>query len=156
MSHTTDATGSRCTRYPRGLIRRAGRSTVMEMADHRRSLRLVRIPSQEFATSIILEDSGELLTVGAKERTGQALSRFLHVVDGLIGQGLRILILATSNEALGKLHHAVSRPGRCVNKISVSTLHHYGGQRVAGTAWGHAVHRRVLTHLGRVICAVAR
>src|SRR5687768_2653356 len=39
MSHPTDATGSRCTRYPRGAIRRARRSTVMEMADHRRSLR---------------------------------------------------------------------------------------------------------------------
>jgi SpoVK/Ycf46/Vps4 family AAA+-type ATPase len=66
---------------------------------------------------LILEDSGEFLTMDAKERTGQALSRFLNVVDGLIGQGLRILVLVTSNEALGKLHPAVSRPGRCVNKI---------------------------------------
>jgi hypothetical protein len=66
---------------------------------------------------LILEDSGEFLTMDAKERTGQALSRFLNVVDGLIGQGLRILVLVTSNEELGKLHPAVSRPGRCVNKI---------------------------------------
>lgn len=66
---------------------------------------------------LILEDSGEFLTLDAKERTGQALSRFLNVVDGLIGQGLRLLVLVTSNEALGKLHPAVSRPGRCVNKI---------------------------------------
>jgi hypothetical protein len=34
-----------------------------------------------------------------------------------IGQGLRLLVLVTSNEALGKLHPAVSRPGRCVQKI---------------------------------------
>jgi hypothetical protein len=66
---------------------------------------------------LILEDSGEFLTMDAKERTGQALSRFLNVVDGLIGQGLRILVLVTSNEDLGKLHPAVRRPGRCVNKI---------------------------------------
>jgi hypothetical protein len=66
---------------------------------------------------LILEDSGEFLSLDAKERTGQALSRFLNVVDGLIGQGLRILVLATSNEELGKLHPAVSRPGRCVHKI---------------------------------------
>jgi SpoVK/Ycf46/Vps4 family AAA+-type ATPase len=66
---------------------------------------------------LILEDSGEFLTMDAKERTGQAISRFLNVVDGLIGQGLHILVLVTSNEALGKLHSAVSRPGRCVNKI---------------------------------------
>jgi hypothetical protein len=66
---------------------------------------------------LILEDSGESLTMDAKERTGQALSRFLNVVDGLIGQGLRVLVLVTSNEALGKLHPAVSRPGRCIQKI---------------------------------------
>jgi hypothetical protein len=66
---------------------------------------------------LILEDSGEFLTVDAKERTGQALSRFLNVVDGLIGQGLHLLVLVTSNEELGKLHPAVSRPGRCIQKI---------------------------------------
>jgi hypothetical protein len=66
---------------------------------------------------LILEDSGEFLTMDAKEHTGQALSRFLNVVDGLIGQGLRILVLVTSNEALGRLHPAASRPGRCVQKI---------------------------------------
>jgi hypothetical protein len=66
---------------------------------------------------LILEDSGEFLTLDAKERTGQALSRFLNVVDGLIGQGLRILVLVTSNEVLGRLHPAVSRPGRCVQTI---------------------------------------
>lgn len=61
ISHTTDATGSRCTRYPRCSIRRASRSTVIEMADHRRSLRLVGIPSQEFATSITFDTAGEVL-----------------------------------------------------------------------------------------------
>jgi hypothetical protein len=66
---------------------------------------------------LILEDSGEFLTMDAKERTGQALSRFLNVVDGLIGQGLRLLVLVTSNEALGRLHPAVNRPGRCVQKL---------------------------------------
>jgi hypothetical protein len=66
---------------------------------------------------LILEDSGEFLTMDAKARTGQALSRFLNVVDGLIGQGLRVLVLVTSNEALGRLHPAVSRPGRCIQKI---------------------------------------
>ena len=66
---------------------------------------------------LILEDSGEFLTMDAKERTGQALSRFLNVVDGLIGQGLRLLVLVSSNEELGKLHPAVSRPGRCIQKI---------------------------------------
>jgi hypothetical protein len=49
----------------------------------------------------------------AKEQAGQGLSRFLNVVDSIIGQGLRVLILVTTNEPLRRLHPAVSRPGRC-------------------------------------------
>lgn len=67
---------------------------------------------------IVLEDSGELLAADAKERTGQALSRLLNVVDGLIGQGLRILVLVTTNEELKRLHPAVARPGRCAAQIT--------------------------------------
>ena len=62
---------------------------------------------------LILEDTGELLAADAKERTGQGLSRLLNVVDGLIGQGLQVLVLVTTNEPLRRLHPAVSRPGRC-------------------------------------------
>lgn len=62
---------------------------------------------------LVLEDTGELLAADAKEKTGQGLSRLLNVVDGLIGQGLRILVLVTTNEELGRLHPAVLRPGRC-------------------------------------------
>jgi hypothetical protein len=66
---------------------------------------------------LILEDTGELLAVDAKDQTGQGLSRLLNVVDGLIGQGLRVLVLVTTNETLRSLHPAVSRPGRCVSQI---------------------------------------
>ena len=71
---------------------------------------------------LILEDTGELLAVDAKDRTGQGLSRLLNVVDGLIGQGLRVLVLVTTNEALRALHPAVSRPGRCVAEIEFAPL----------------------------------
>jgi hypothetical protein len=66
---------------------------------------------------LVLEDTGELLAADAKEQTGQGLSRLLNVVDGIIGQGLRILVLVTTNEELRRLHPAVSRPGRCASKI---------------------------------------
>jgi hypothetical protein len=62
---------------------------------------------------LILEDTGELLVADAKQRTGQGLSRLLNVVDGLIGQGLRLMVLVTTNEVLRRLHPAVARPGRC-------------------------------------------
>jgi hypothetical protein len=66
---------------------------------------------------LVLEDTGELLAADAKERGGQGLSRLLNLVDGLIGQGLRILVLVTGNEPLRRLHPAVSRPGRCVSIV---------------------------------------
>ena len=66
---------------------------------------------------LILEDTGELLSADARIQSGQGLSRFLNVVDGLIGQGLRILVLVTTNEEIGRLHPAVSRPGRCASNV---------------------------------------
>jgi uncharacterized protein DUF5925 len=66
---------------------------------------------------LILEDTGELLAADARMQAGQGLSRFLNVVDGLIGQGLRILVLVTTNEELGALHPAIARPGRCAANV---------------------------------------
>lgn len=71
---------------------------------------------------LILEDTGELLTADAKMIIGQGLSRFLNVVDGLIGQGLRVLVLVTTNEPIRKLHPAVARPGRCAANIEFTPL----------------------------------
>lgn len=67
---------------------------------------------------LVLEDTGELLAADAKNRTGQGLSRLLNTVDGLIGQGLRILVLVTTNEELKRLHPAVQRPGRCAMQLT--------------------------------------
>jgi hypothetical protein len=71
---------------------------------------------------LVLEDTGELLSADARERAGQGLSRFLNVVDGLIGQGLRVLVLVTTNEEIRKLHPAVARPGRCAANIEFGAL----------------------------------
>lgn len=71
---------------------------------------------------LILEDTGELLAANAKESYGQGLSRLLNVVDGMIGQGLRVLALVTTNDELGDLHPAVSRPGRCASQIEFGPL----------------------------------
>jgi ATP-dependent 26S proteasome regulatory subunit len=50
------------------------------------------------------------------------LSRLLNVVDGLIGQGLRVLVLVTTNEPIRALHPAVARPGRCAANIEFDPL----------------------------------
>jgi SpoVK/Ycf46/Vps4 family AAA+-type ATPase len=66
---------------------------------------------------IVLEDCGEMLALDARREVGQALSRLLNACDGLIGRGLRFLVLVTTNEEISKLHPAVARPGRCAANI---------------------------------------
>ena len=81
----------------------------------------VREPAKHWRL-LVLEDTGELLTPDAKSIIGQGLSRFLNVVDGLIGQGLRVLVLVTTNEEIRALHPAVARPGRCAANIEFEPL----------------------------------
>lgn len=71
---------------------------------------------------LILEDSGELIQPDAKQAQGQALSRFLNAVDGLIGQGLRVMTLLTTNEDFSSGHKAVTRHGRAAAQIDFKML----------------------------------
>jgi hypothetical protein len=71
---------------------------------------------------IILEDAGELMTTEARAMIGQGLSRLLNFTDGLLGQGLNIMVLITTNEPLSAMHPAVVRPGRCLSEIEFGPL----------------------------------
>jgi ATPase family associated with various cellular activities (AAA) len=62
---------------------------------------------------VVLEDAGELMSASARAEVGQGLSRLLNLTDGLLGQGVRCILLVTTNEPIGRLHPAVRRPGRC-------------------------------------------
>jgi hypothetical protein len=71
---------------------------------------------------VIVEDAEEFLVPDAKNRVGQALSRLLNLGDGMIGQGLRVLVLFTTNEPLSKMHPALTRSGRCFAEVEVPLL----------------------------------
>lgn len=71
---------------------------------------------------VLLEDCDELIRAEAKRDTGQALARLLNLTDGMLGQGLNLLVAVTTNEPLAKLHPAVTRPGRCIAEIEVGPL----------------------------------
>jgi hypothetical protein len=71
---------------------------------------------------LVLEDAGELLAKDAKSEVGAALSRFLNSVDGLIGQGLRVMTMVTTNEELGDLNEAVTRHGRAASEVHFARL----------------------------------
>jgi hypothetical protein len=85
---------------------------------------------------LVIEDAGELLGVDAKLQAGQALARLLNLCDGMVGQGLRLLVLITTNEEIGRLHPAVVRRGRCLANIEFGTLR---DDEVAQWAVGHCV-----------------
>lgn len=70
----------------------------------------------------VIEDAGEMLAPDARSQVGQGLSRLLNVVDGIMGQGLRILVLMTTNEPLARIHPAVGRAGRCMSLIDFAPL----------------------------------
>lgn len=71
---------------------------------------------------VVLEDCDELLRGDAKNASGQALSRLLNISDGVVGQGLKVLLCLTTNEPVRRMHPAVIRPGRCLANIEVGRL----------------------------------
>jgi Domain of unknown function (DUF5925)/ATPase family associated with various cellular activities (AAA) len=71
---------------------------------------------------VIAEDCDEYLSADAKERAGASLGRLLNLCDGILGHGLRVLVLLTTNEDVGRLHPAITRPGRCLSSIEFEPL----------------------------------
>lgn len=75
-----------------------------------------------FWNVIICEDAEEFIAPDAKKDVGQALSRLLNLGDGMLGQGLQLLFLFTTNAKLDTLHPAMIRKGRCFSNIEVPPL----------------------------------
>ncbi len=71
---------------------------------------------------LIFEDTEELISSDEKGSVSPSVSRLLNIGDGLLGQGLKILILITTNVKLEKLHPALTRPGRTLANIHVPKL----------------------------------
>jgi ATPase family protein associated with various cellular activities (AAA) len=71
---------------------------------------------------VIVEDAEEFIGPKAKAVVGQALSKLLNIGDGLLGQGLKILIIFTMNVRADELHEAITRPGRSFANIEIGKL----------------------------------
>lgn len=91
-------------------------------ADYMLSVLLYEPDDDERWRILILEDGGDMLRLDAKDGTSHGLSRLLNVADGLIGQGLQIQFLITTNESVAALHPAVARPGRCGFEVEFKPL----------------------------------
>ena len=79
---------------------------------------------------LLIEDCDELIRSDAKSETGQSLSRLLNITDGLVGEGLKVLVCITTNEPLSRLHPAIVRPGRCLANMHFTAL-----SREEASAW---------------------
>jgi ATPase family associated with various cellular activities (AAA) len=79
---------------------------------------------------LLVEDAEKFIGPEAKKEASQAVSSLLNLGDGLLGQGLQLVILFTTNEPLTNLHPAVVRKGRTFANIEVPLL-----SAEQGTAW---------------------
>lgn len=66
---------------------------------------------------LVVEDADELIRADARVDAGASMSRLLNLTDGILGHGLRVLLLITTNEPMRGLHPAVVRPGRCLADV---------------------------------------
>lgn len=72
---------------------------------------------EEMWRLIVIEDAGQYVKSDADISVGQGFGRLLNITDGLVGQGMKIIVLVTTNQGIKEMHPAVSRPGRCMANI---------------------------------------
>ena len=65
----------------------------------------------------IIEDGLNFLLKESRVHESGAMSRLLNLTDGILGQGLRLLFLITSNEKEQDIDPAFLRSGRCLQKL---------------------------------------
>ena len=82
---------------------------------------------------LVIADADELLFRDAATRSGQAMSRLLNMADGFIGQGLRVLVLLSTNEPITRIHPALTRPGRCLAQVHFDRLDRRDSARWLGS-----------------------
>jgi SpoVK/Ycf46/Vps4 family AAA+-type ATPase len=66
---------------------------------------------------VVAEDAEEFLRANARRDVGAALGRLLNLADGILGQGMNVLLLLTTNEEISRMHPALVRPGRCLAAV---------------------------------------
>lgn len=79
---------------------------------------------------VVAEDCDDYLRADAEQRAGASLGRLLNLCDGILGHGLKVLVLLTTNADLGGLHPAVTRPGRCLARVRFDLF-----SRAEAAAW---------------------
>ncbi len=69
---------------------------------------------------VVAEDCDDYLRASGPSNRG--VSRFLNLTDGLLGADTTTMVLVTTNAEIGRLHPAVTRPGRCLAHIEFAAF----------------------------------
>lgn len=77
---------------------------------------------------LVVEDADDYMAVAGNK--GQAVSRLLNIGDGIVGQGINLLTLLTTNVPMEDLNPAVIRPGR-----ALANLHFGPFEPTEANAW---------------------
>lgn len=86
---------------------------------------------------VIAEDTDEYLRASARRDAGAALGRLLNLADGILGQGMNVLVLLTTNEETSRLHPALVRPGRCLAAVEFTEFDEREGSSWLGAPIHH-------------------
>ena len=76
------------------------------------------------------EDTDEYLRASVWRDAGAALGDRLNLADGILGQGMNVLVLLTTNEETSRLHPASVRPGRCLAEVEFSAFDPFEASRI--------------------------
>jgi hypothetical protein len=71
---------------------------------------------------LVVEDGDEFIDKDERSSKGQGIARILNVADGILGQGLNLLTLITTNVKVESLNPAMARPGRCMANVHFSAF----------------------------------
>lgn len=66
---------------------------------------------------LVIEDGDEFMNVSSRESKGQSIARLLNLADGIVGQGVNLLTLISTNVDMKQLNPAVIRSGRCMKNL---------------------------------------
>lgn len=66
---------------------------------------------------IIIEDGLDILLAETRKRNAGAMGRLLNITEGILGQGINLIVLVTTNEPIKEIDPAYTREGRCLQLL---------------------------------------
>jgi len=66
---------------------------------------------------IVIEDGLDILLAETRKRNAGAMGRLLNITEGILGQGINLMVLVTTNEPVKEIDPAYTREGRCLQLL---------------------------------------